>query len=122
VISRFEVYLVNLDPTVGHDIKKMRPCLVVSPDETNHHVRTVIVVPMTTKDRSYPTRIPCRFKGKGSSFPLSFAGGFKEDRGGRAGAEDEQRSPDPGKSGTFDPLSYHAGPGGLSPGAIELWE
>lgn len=64
VISRFEVYLVNLDPTIGHEIRKMRPCLVVSPDEMNHHIRTVIVAPMTTKGRAYPTRIPCRFKGK----------------------------------------------------------
>jgi len=64
VISRFEVYLVNLDPTIGHEIRKMRPCLVVSPDEMNHHIRTVIVAPMTTKGRSYPTRIPCKFKGK----------------------------------------------------------
>lgn len=63
-INRFEVYLVNLDPTVGHEIKKVRPCLVVSPDEMNHHIRTVIVAPMTTKGRAYPTRVPCRFKGK----------------------------------------------------------
>lgn len=70
VISRFEVYLVNLDPTVGHEIKKMRPCLVVSPDEMNHHIRTVIVAPMTTKGRSYPTRIPCRFKGKSGQVVL----------------------------------------------------
>ncbi|HWR21406.1 MAG TPA: type II toxin-antitoxin system PemK/MazF family toxin [Verrucomicrobiae bacterium] len=63
-ISRFEVYLVNLDPTVGHEIKRVRPCLVVSPDEMNHHIRTVIVAPMTTKGRAYPTRVPCRFKGK----------------------------------------------------------
>ncbi len=64
VINRFEVHLVNLDPTVGGEIKKTRPCVVVSPDEMNHHIRTVIVVPMTTKGRSYPTRIPCTFKGK----------------------------------------------------------
>jgi|SRR3990172_11433448 len=63
-INRFEVYLVNLDPTVGHEIKKVRPCLIVSPDEMNHYIRTVIVAPMTTKGRAYPTRIPCRFKGK----------------------------------------------------------
>jgi mRNA interferase MazF len=63
-INRFEVYLVNLDPTVGHEIKKVRPCLVVSPDEMNHHIRTVIVAPMTAKGRAYPTRVPCRFKGK----------------------------------------------------------
>ena len=64
VINRFDVFLVNLDPTVGHEIKKVRPCLVISPDEMNHHIRTVIVAPMTTKGRSYPTRVSCKFKGK----------------------------------------------------------
>ncbi|SRR5205823_349323 len=63
-INRFEVYLVNLDPTVGSEIKKTRPCFVVSPDEMNHAIRTVIVAPLTTKGQSYPTRVPCRFKGK----------------------------------------------------------
>jgi mRNA interferase MazF len=63
-VNRFEVYLVNLDPTVGSEIRKTRPCLVVSPDEMNHHIRTVIVAPMTTKGQSYPTRVACRFKGK----------------------------------------------------------
>jgi len=64
VAKRFEVYLVNLDPTVGREIKKTRPCLVISPDEMNQHIATVIIAPMTTKGRSYPTRIPCRFQGK----------------------------------------------------------
>ena len=64
VINRFEVYLVNLDPTVGSEIQKTRPCLIVSPDELNHHLRTTIVAPMTTKGKSYPTRVSCRFKGK----------------------------------------------------------
>ena len=64
VINRFEVYLVNLDPTVGSEIRKTRPCLVVSPDEINHTIRSVIIAPMTTKGQTYPTRIPCRFKGK----------------------------------------------------------
>ena len=63
-INRFEVYLVNLDPTVGSEVKKARPCLVVSPDEINHNVSTVIVAPLTTEGRPYPTRVPCRFKGK----------------------------------------------------------
>src|SRR3954449_4659132 len=63
-INRSEVYLINLDPTVGSEIKKTRPCLVVSPDEINHNIRTVIVAPMTTKGHPYPTRVPCRFKGK----------------------------------------------------------
>ena len=64
VIRRFDVYIVNLDPTVGSEIRKARPCLVVSPDEINRAVRLVIVAPMTTKGQPYPTRIQCRFKGK----------------------------------------------------------
>src|SRR5690349_8988087 len=63
-INRFEVHLVNLDPTVGSEIKKTRPCLVISPDEMNHHIRTVIIAPMTTRGKTYPTRVSCRFKGK----------------------------------------------------------
>lgn len=62
-VRRFEVYLASLDPTVGSEIRKTRPCLVVSPDEMNEHLRTVIVAPMTTKGRPYPTRVRCRFGG-----------------------------------------------------------
>jgi len=69
-INRFEVYLINLDPTVGTEMKKTRPCLVVSPDEINHNIRTVIVAPMTTKGQPYPTRIRCRFKGKAAQVVL----------------------------------------------------
>lgn len=64
VISRFEVYLICLDPTVGHEIRKTRPCLIISPDEANRHISTVIVAPMTTKGRDYPTRVSCSFNGK----------------------------------------------------------
>lgn len=64
VARRFDVYLVALDPTIGSEIKKTRPCLVISPDEMNEHIATLIVAPMTTKGRPYPTRIPCRFQGK----------------------------------------------------------
>ena len=64
MIRRFDVYLVNLDPTIGSEINKTRPCVVVSPNEMNRHIRTVIVAPMTTKGRAYPSRIPCRFEGK----------------------------------------------------------
>lgn len=64
VIKRFDVFLVALDPTVGSEIKKTRPCLVVSPDEMNRHIRTAIVAPMTTRGSSYPTRVSCKFKGK----------------------------------------------------------
>jgi mRNA interferase MazF len=64
VVKRFEVYLVNLDPTVGSEIKKTRPCLIVSPDEMNRHIATAIIAPMTTKGRNYPTRVSCKFEGK----------------------------------------------------------
>jgi mRNA interferase MazF len=64
VISRFEVHLVRLDPTEGSEIKKSRPCLVISPDDMNQYIRTVIVAPMTSKGKDYPTRIPVEFKGK----------------------------------------------------------
>ena len=64
VANRFDVYLINLDPAVGSEIKKTRPCLVISPDEMNRHIRTVIVVPMTSTTKDYPTRVNCRFKRK----------------------------------------------------------
>ena len=70
VINRFDVFLVSLDPTLGSEIKKTRPCLVVSPDEINHHLQTVIVAPMTTKGRGYPTRVACRFKNKAGQVVL----------------------------------------------------
>ena len=62
-VNRFDVFLVVLDPTIGHEIKKTRPCTIISPDEMNHHIGTVIIAPMTSKGRSYPTRVPCIFKG-----------------------------------------------------------
>ena len=61
--ARGEVYLVQLDPTRGSEIRKTRPCLVVSPDELNHDLRTVIVAPMTTGGHAYPWRVQCRFEG-----------------------------------------------------------
>jgi len=64
VANRFDVYLVNLDPDVGSEIQKTRPCLIISPDEMNRHIRTVIVAPMTTAGKDYPTRISCNFKKK----------------------------------------------------------
>lgn len=64
VVRRFDVFRVDLDPTRGSEIRKSRPCLVVSPDEMNRHLRTVIVAPMTTAERPYPTRVPCEFQGK----------------------------------------------------------
>ncbi|MCF8081364.1 MAG: type II toxin-antitoxin system PemK/MazF family toxin [Desulfobacterales bacterium] len=64
VAKRFDVYLISLDPTVGSEIKKTRPCLIVSPDEMNRHIRTVIVAPMTTVKKDYPTRVNCVFRKK----------------------------------------------------------
>ncbi len=64
VIKRFDVYLVNLDPTIGKETKKTRPCLVLSPNEMNDYLATVIIAPMTTKGREYPTRVRCHFEGK----------------------------------------------------------
>ena len=63
-VARFQVYLVALDPTLGSEIQKTRPCVIISPDEMNRHIRTVIVAPMTTKGTGYPTRIECSFQGK----------------------------------------------------------
>ena len=64
VAARFEVHLVRLDPTEGREIRKTRPCVVISPDEMNRHLQTVIVAPMTTAGRPYPTRIPVKFRRK----------------------------------------------------------
>lgn len=64
VVKRFDVYLVNLDPTAGNEMQKTQPCLVVSPDEMNRFIQTVIVAPLTTGGPPYPTRVPCRFAGK----------------------------------------------------------
>ena len=70
VIQRFDVFLISLDPTVGSEIQKTRPCVVISPDEMNRHISTVIVAPMTTKGQAYPTRIPCQFQGKDGQIVL----------------------------------------------------
>lgn len=64
VVNRFDVYLINLDPTVGSEIHKTRPCVIISPDEMNRHIHTVIVAPLTTAGKEYPTRVPCEFKKK----------------------------------------------------------
>src|SRR5215467_12014242 len=59
-----EVWLVSLDPTQGSEIQKIRPCLVVSPNEMNRHLRTITIAPMTTTERPYPTRVNLTFQGK----------------------------------------------------------
>lgn len=69
-VKRFDVFLVPLDPTVGSEIQKTRPCLVVSPDEINRNVATVIIAPMTSQSRVLPSRVVCRFEGKDGSIVL----------------------------------------------------
>jgi len=67
---RFDVYLVRLDPTEGREIRKTRPCVIISPDEMNRHIGTVIVAPMTTKGRPYPTRVTLRFQKRSGQIVL----------------------------------------------------
>ena len=69
-MKRFDVYLINLDPTVGSEIQKTRPCVIVSPDESNAYIATVIIAPMTTRGRAYPTRVACEFGGKNGQIVL----------------------------------------------------
>ncbi len=69
-MKRFEVYLVSLDPTVGKEIRKTRPCLIISPDEMNRTLGTLIVAPMSTKTRRFPSRVSCRFQGKSGQVVL----------------------------------------------------
>ncbi|MDB6094190.1 MAG: transcriptional regulator [Verrucomicrobia bacterium] len=68
--NRLEVWLVNLDPTIGHEIQKTRPATIISPDEMNWHISTVIIAPMTSKGREYPTRVPCVFQGRSGQVVL----------------------------------------------------
>jgi mRNA interferase MazF len=70
VVARFGVYLVSLDPTVGTEMSKTRPCVVISPDEANQHLRTAIIAPMTTVRRQYPTRVACQFGRKTGEIAL----------------------------------------------------
>jgi mRNA interferase MazF len=70
VVRRFDIFLIVLDPAVGKEIRKTRPCLVISPDEMNRHLGTILVAPLTTGDQPYPTRVACRFRGKKGSVAL----------------------------------------------------
>jgi mRNA interferase MazF len=70
MVKRFDIYLINLDPTLGKEIQKTRPCLIISPDEMNQHLGTVIIAPMTSQGRNYPSRIDCKFQGKSGQIVL----------------------------------------------------
>ena len=63
-LNQYDIVLVNLDPTVGSEIKKTRPCVIISPNEMNKFLRTIVVAPMTTNTKKYPTRIPVKSNGK----------------------------------------------------------
>ena len=70
VIKRFEIYFISLDPTIGSEIKKSRPCVVISPDEMNRSLNTVIIAPLTSAIKKYPTRIGCTVAGKSGQIAL----------------------------------------------------
>ena len=70
VIQRFEIWWVNLDPTVGSEVKKFRPCLIVSPNEVNQYLNTVTVIPLTSTLKLYPTRLNCIIQGKQSQLVI----------------------------------------------------
>jgi len=69
-IKRFSIYLVQLDPSVGVEMRKTRPCVVVSPDVMHRFVRTVIVAPLTSEPKEYPTRVPSQFDGRRGEIAL----------------------------------------------------
>ncbi|MCG6143285.1 type II toxin-antitoxin system PemK/MazF family toxin [Leptospira bandrabouensis] len=70
VINQYEIYLINLDPTVGFETQKSRPCIVISPNEINQFIGTVMIAPMTTASKNYPTRVELTFQGKKGSIVL----------------------------------------------------
>jgi mRNA interferase MazF len=63
-LNQYDIVLVNLDPTIGSEIKKTRPCVIISPNEMNKYLRTIVIAPMTTKSRRYPTRIEVKHDNK----------------------------------------------------------
>lgn len=70
VVKRFDVYMVNVDAVISAEVKRTRPCVVISPDENNRFIDTVIVAPLSSKGHRYPTRVPCRFDGKNAQVIL----------------------------------------------------
>jgi len=69
-VSQYDIYIVNLDPTRGSEIKKTRPCIIISPDEMNQHLRTVQIAPLTSNTRPYPWRVSIRFRRKNGMVAL----------------------------------------------------
>ena len=71
-VQRFEVWLINLDPTQGREINRARPCVVLSPDEMNRHLRTVTIAALTSARRDYPSRVDCTFQSKKGQVALDY--------------------------------------------------
>ena len=69
-LNQYEIVLVNLDPTIGSEMKKTRPCVIISPNEMNKHLKTIVVAPMTSSDKSYPTRVAVKLDGKKGQIAL----------------------------------------------------
>jgi len=70
MVKRFDIWLINLDPTLGSEVQKKRPCLIVSPDEMNKYLNTVIVIPLTSTRKDYPTRVNCVFQDKNGQIAI----------------------------------------------------
>ncbi len=70
MVTRFEVHLVALDPTIGSEIRKTRPCVIISPNEMNRHLKTVVIAPLTSTIKNYPTRVALTFQGKSGEIVL----------------------------------------------------
>lgn len=93
MVRRFEVWMTRLDPSQGSEIQKTRPCVVVSPDEINRFLKTVMIVPMTTSIKAYPTRLPCGFMGKQAELVIDQMRGIDKSRLARKmGVLDKQTS------------------------------
>lgn len=80
MVKRFEVWMTRLDPSQGSDIQKTRPCVIISPDEINRFMKTVMIVPMTTSLKAYPTRLPCNFMGKQAEIVIDQMRGIDKSR------------------------------------------
>lgn len=70
MVNQYDIFLINLDPTIGSEMKKTRPCVIISPNEMNYNLNNVIIAPMTSTDKTYPTRVSVEFENKTGSIVL----------------------------------------------------
>ena len=93
MVKRFDIWHAELNPAVGSEINKIRPCLVVSPDEANRYLNTVIIVPLTSTFKPYPTRVDCHFQGKNGQLAIDQIRSIDKSRlGKKLGKLDEETS------------------------------